>query len=101
MFLPKYTISQTILKNIGIIDASRELIESLSLSESWKDRLKKTALENFIYYSLSIEGVKLPEDYFNSQTPEYPQNDVLDQAVANFKQTLDLVDEVTKDFKEK
>ena len=98
MFLPKFTISQTVLKNIGVIDASREVIASLSLSESWKDRLRKKALEETIFYTLSLEGLRLPEDYFNSENRE---EDFFDKHVENFKQTLSLIDEASRQFKEK
>lgn len=62
MFVPKYTITNSILRNIGVIDASKELIYSTSLVPFLKNKLKSEALKATLFYGMSIEGNKLTEE---------------------------------------
>ncbi len=62
MFLPKYTITDSLLKNISSIDASRELILNSPLPVFLSAKLKSRALLDTVYYALSLEGNRLTED---------------------------------------
>ena len=44
MFVPKYTITNKILKNIGIIEAAREIIVNAPLVPAWEAKFRKEAM---------------------------------------------------------
>jgi len=100
VFSPKYTISNTVLKNIGVIDASKELIASFAISKTWKEKLAQDAEEELIFYALSLEGIKLPEDYFSSSKEQTPDNQGSNIAASNFFNTLKSLREIRKQFEE-
>jgi Fic family protein len=56
MFAPKYTISNKILKNIGSIEASKEIIENAPLVPSFEKQFQSDALVRTIHHGTHIEG---------------------------------------------
>lgn len=62
MLIPKYTITNSILKNIGIIEAAKEVILSAPLIPAWEGKLRRQALERTIYFSVRMEGSKIMDD---------------------------------------
>lgn len=56
MFNPKYTISNDILKNIGSIEASREVIENAPLVPSYEKQFQSDAMIRTIHHGTHIEG---------------------------------------------
>lgn len=56
MYSPKYTISNTILKNIGAIEASKEVIENAPLVPSFEKQFQSDAIVRTVYHGTHIEG---------------------------------------------
>lgn len=62
MFLPKFTITHSILKNIGVIEASREVIVHAPLIPAWEAKFRKEAVERMVHHGTHIEGNPLTEE---------------------------------------
>ncbi len=62
MFLPKYKITNSILKNIGIIDASREVVINAPLIPAWEAKFKKEAIERTVHHGTHLEGNRLTSE---------------------------------------
>lgn len=62
MFAPFYKITNTILKQVGAIDAAKQIIESAAIIDSWEAKLKKDSSDKTILYTAVLEGNKLNED---------------------------------------
>ena len=56
MYAPKYVISNKILKNIGAIEASKEVIENAPLVPSFEKQFQSDALVRTIHHGTHIEG---------------------------------------------
>lgn len=56
MYAPKYTISNKILKNIGAIEASKEIIENAPLVPSFEKQFQSDAYVRTIHHGTHIEG---------------------------------------------
>ncbi len=62
MFIPKYLITNSILKHIGSIDGGREVINHAELIPAWLTKLRHQALTDSTYYGSILEGVSLTEE---------------------------------------
>lgn len=62
MFVAKYVVTNSILKDIGIIDASREVIINAPLIPAWEAKFRKEALERTVHHATHLEGNKLSEE---------------------------------------
>lgn len=56
MYQPKYLISNKILKNIGSIEASKEIIENAPLVPSFEKQFQSDAMIRTIHHGTHIEG---------------------------------------------
>ncbi|HET9946666.1 MAG TPA: Fic family protein [Patescibacteria group bacterium] len=59
MYQPIYTITNKILKNIGIIEASREVIDHAPLLPYYEKKFQNDALVRSVHYGTHIEGNEL------------------------------------------
>lgn len=59
MYAPKYTITNKILKNIGIIEAAKEVIENAPLVPAWESKFREDALVRTVHHGTHIEGNEL------------------------------------------
>lgn len=62
MFVANYKITNPILRNIGIIDAAREMILNSPLIPAWEAKFRKEALERSIHHGTHLEGNSLSEE---------------------------------------
>ena len=62
MYIPKYTITTTLLSNIGKIEAAREVIENSALVPAWEAKFKKDALVRTVHHGTHLEGNRLTRD---------------------------------------
>lgn len=62
MFVPKYTITNKILKDIGIVEASREIIMNAPLVPAWEAKFRKEAIERTVHHGTHLEGNPLSSD---------------------------------------
>src|SRR3989338_11406779 len=59
MYSPKYTITNRILKNIGIIEACREVINHAPLVPAWEAKFREEAIVRTVHHGTHIEGNEL------------------------------------------
>ncbi len=59
MYQPKYSITNKVLKNIGIIEASREVIDHAPLLPFYEREFQKDALARSVHHGTHIEGNEL------------------------------------------
>lgn len=59
MYRPTFTITNKILKNIGIIEASREVIDHAPLLPYYEKKFRDEALVRTVHYGTHIEGNEL------------------------------------------
>jgi Fic family protein len=59
MYQPKFTISNDILKNIGLIEAAREVIENAPLIPSYEKSFQDEALVRTVHFGTHLEGNEL------------------------------------------
>jgi len=63
MYLPNYTVTNSILTYIGKIEAAKALIENSPLIPSWEKDFVKDAQIRTVHYSTHLEGnlLEFPE----------------------------------------
>ncbi len=59
MFSPKFTITNKILKNIGIIEAAREVIINAPMLPSYEKKFREEAIVRTVHHGTHIEGNEL------------------------------------------
>jgi len=59
MYSPSFTITNKILKNIGITEAAREVIENSPLVPAWEAKFREDALVRTVHHGTHIEGNEL------------------------------------------
>ncbi len=94
MFVPKYTITNSILKNVGIIDASREVIANAPLIPAWEAKFKKEAIERTVHHGTHIEGNRLTveevKDVLDGKDVLGRDRDI--QEIINYRNVLKYID---------
>jgi Fic family protein len=56
MYIPKYSITTAILKDIGAVEASREVIENAPLVPTWEAKFQDEAKLRAAHYGTMLEG---------------------------------------------
>ena len=59
MFTPKFIITNNILRNIGAIEASKEIIDHAPLLPYYEKEFRKDAMVRSVHYGTHIEGNEL------------------------------------------
>jgi len=59
MYVPKFTITNKILKNIGSIEASKEVIDNAPLLPYFEKEFREDAMARTVHYGTHIEGNEL------------------------------------------
>jgi Fic family protein len=59
MYSPQYTITNKLLKQIGIIEAAKEVIENSPLVPAWEAKFREDAIVRSVYHGTHIEGNNL------------------------------------------
>lgn len=62
MYLPKFTITNRILKHIGAIEASREMVVNAPIVPAWEKKFVEEATLRTVHYGTAIEGNALSFD---------------------------------------
>ena len=97
MFIPKYTITNQILKNVGRVDAAREIVMSAPLIPVWEAKFRKEAMERTIHHGTHLEGNPLEleevKDVLDGQEVVARDRDV--QEIINYRNVLKFIDEVS------
>lgn len=56
MYIPKYRITTSVLKNIGLVEAAREVIENAPLIPAWEAKFQTEAKLKAAHYGTALEG---------------------------------------------
>jgi Fic family protein len=59
MYTPNFSITNKILKHIGIIESAREIIENAPLVPAWEAKFREDALIRTVHHGTHIEGNEL------------------------------------------
>lgn len=96
MYSPKYVISNKILKNIGAIEASKEVIESAPLVPTFQKQFQTDAVIKTIHHGTHIEGNDLTylqtKKILEGQEVYGRPRDI--QEVINYRNVITLLDEL-------
>lgn len=98
MYQPKFTITNKILKNIGLIEASREVIENAPLVPYYEKQFASDALARTIHHGTHIEGVGLDTLDQVKRVLEGEQIIAHDrdiQEVINYRNVMSLLDDLS------
>lgn len=96
MFFAKFNVTHKMLRNIGLIDASREVILNAPLIPAWEVKFKKDALERTIHHGTHLEGNRLNEeevkDVLDGKEVIARDRDI--QEVLNYRNVLKFIDSI-------
>lgn len=95
MYEPQFTINNKILKNIGIIEAAKEVIENSPLVPAWEAKFREDALVRTVHHGTHIEGNDLSkteaEQVLAGHTIVGRERDI--QEVLNYRNVLKFISE--------
>lgn len=95
MYSPKFNISNSILKNIGIIEASREVVDHAPLLPYYEKQFRDDALVRTVHYGTHIEGNELnldqAEKVLAGQNVVARDRDI--QEVINYRKAMEFLEE--------
>lgn len=102
MYVPKFTITHKILKNIGIIEASKEIIDRAPLLPYYEKQFQEDALVRTVHYGTHIEGNELnldqAEKVIMGDDVVARQRDI--QEVINYRKVIEYIGETQKSIDE-
>ncbi len=96
MYQPQFSISNTILKNIGIIEACKEIIDHAPLLPYYEKEFRKDALVRTVHHGTHIEGNELDlsqaEQVMAGEEIVARERDI--QEVINYRKVMDFLNKV-------
>lgn len=97
MYQPKYIISNKILKNVGQVEASKEVIENAPLVPSYEKQFQNDAIAKTIHHGTHIEGNELnliqTKKILEGHEVYGRPRDI--QEVVNYRNVMTLLDELS------
>jgi Fic family protein len=97
MYVPKYTITNRILKNVGIIEAAKEVIDHAPLLPYYEKKFQTDAMVRAVHYGTHIEGNELnlqqAERVVMGQEEQVVARDRDIQEVINYRRVMDMIGE--------
>ena len=96
MYIPKYQITNRILKNIGTIEACKEIIDNAPLLPYYEREFQKDALTRTVHFGTHIEGneLNLTQAEKILEGTDVPARDRDIQEVINYRKVMDFVSEI-------
>jgi Fic family protein len=98
MYTPKFTITNKVLKNIGSIEASKEVIDNAPLLPYFEKEFREDAMVRTVHYGTHIEGNELnlteAEKVLAGQQIAARDRDI--QEVINYRKVMDYIDQFKK-----
>src|SRR3990167_4380135 len=96
MYTPKYSITNKILKIIGIVEAAREVIINAPLVPAYEKKFREEAIVRTVHHGTHIEGNELNLDeasaILKGQTIVGRDRDI--QEVINYRNVINYLDYV-------
>src|SRR3972149_8256665 len=94
MFVPKFTITNKILKDIGKIEASKEIIENAPLVPAYEAKFRQEAIIRTVHHGTHIEGNPLDSgevrDVLDGKDVSAKDRDI--QEILNYRNVLKFID---------
>jgi len=98
MYTPKYSITNKILRNIGIVEACREVVDNAPLVPAYEKRFREEAIVRTVHYGTHIEGNELnlteAEQVIKGNHVEARDRDI--QEVLNYRNVLFYLDNIDR-----
>lgn len=98
MYKPRFTITNKVLKSIGIIEACRQVIDHAPLLPYYEKEFRKEALIRAVHYGTHIEGNELnisqAEKVMEGKEVLARDRDI--QEVINYRKVMDYIDEISR-----
>jgi len=98
MYLPKFSITNKILRNIGLVEAGREVIMNAPLVPAYEKKFREEAIVRTVHHGTHIEGNELnlteAEKVLKGQSVVARDRDI--QEVINYRNVLNYLDFVGK-----
>lgn len=95
MYSPKYTITNPILRNIGLIEAAKEVIDHAPLLPYYEKKFRDDAMVRAVHYGTHIEGNELSltqaEKVLSGQIVAGRDRDI--QEVLNYRKVMEKIGE--------
>lgn len=117
MFKPKFMISNRLLKMIGQVEASREVINNAPLVPAWEAKFKEDAVVRTVHFGTHVEGNDLTLEQAERVVRQEPKRDDLAsdiaeragivardrdvQEVINYRNVLKYIDGLLSDYLER
>lgn len=115
MYSPKFSITNSILKNIGRIEASKEIIKNAPLVPAYEAKFRQEAVIRTVHHGTHIEGNQLdtgevaavlaaegePRPRSGREGDEVAGRDRDVQEVLNYRKVLNYIDRKSKQITEK
>ncbi len=94
MYTPKFTISQKLLRDIGLIEGAKAVIEGAALLPAWEAKFKEEAEVRAVHYGTHVEGneLNLEEVKKVMEGKEVVARDRDVKEVINYRKVLDFLD---------
>src|SRR3990167_9828637 len=96
MYTPNFSINNRILKNIGDIEAAKEIIEHAPLLPYWEKKFQDEAILRTTHYGTHIEGNELSlsqvQKILDGEKIVARDRDVLE--VINYRQVVEVIDKM-------
>jgi Fic family protein len=93
MYIPQFVISNKILRNIGIIEASKEVIDHAPLLPYYEKQFRDSALIRTVHFGTHIEGnelnLKETEKVISGEDVVGRERDI--QEVINYRKTMEYI----------
>lgn len=97
MFIPKYSITNKILKDIGFVEAAKEVIMNAPLVPAWEAKFRKEAMERTVHHGTHLEGNPLSEEEVKDvlEGTEVIARDRDIQEIINYRNVLKFIDSIS------
>jgi len=97
MYTPKFQISQKILRDIGLVEGAKAVVESAALLPAWEVKFKEEAEVRAVHYGTHVEGneLNLQEVKKVMEGHEVVARDRDIKEVINYRKVLDYLDKIS------
>jgi Fic family protein len=94
MFIPEYSITTEILRNIANIEYGKAIIENTIILRHWETQLKKEAKVRTITNSLAMDGIIIEEEKVKRVVDKIAKKSP--KEAISFQKTIDTLDEIAQ-----
>ena len=97
MFHPRFTITNSILKDVAVIEAAKEMINNASLIPAWERQFREEAMIRQVHHSTHIEGNPLnftqAQKVINGEANQIIARDRDIQEIINYRNVIKYINE--------